>query len=402
MSTAARLPLLAALAVAGALAASLAAGPLPSARGQDPKKPADGDAPKKVSLDSILKGSITSFDGTVAEVRYDFSDPAQMEDFPDFRPFNLTPTLKKEWIDKSIHLTGTGGIAWKPVFRKKVEMDFTVRLKVPRDFGAFLAEDRASDERTLYSIYDLFFQRKDKPGNSKTHMICRLTAHAPDAHGDYAFRYVTRSASPHVDVMKPVKVRIAREGNDEFFEIDGSKLNGSDANWPLLQGMRPGFYVIDSDATVTDVTIRGDIDPKWAEAAGVDLSLTVKPKVPGRTPEREPNEADLAAKQRIDAVRKGAEGPGALIPLLGNPLILESVREDAAKAMEDAGDARVVGRLVPTLESQDLETRKLGALIVTKLAGRNFGFIADGPEDGRRKAVQSLLEFIKKNPGKFN
>lgn len=398
MSTATRLPLIASC----ALATALAAGPVSAARGQDARKPAGGDAPKRVSLDSILKGNIVSFDGTVAEVHYDFSDPAQFDDFPEFRPFNLQLALKKECIEKGIHLTGTGGVAWKPVFRKRVEMDFTVKLKVPRDFGAFLAEDRTSEERTLYSIYDLFFQRKDKPGNSKTHMICRLTSHAPDAHGDYAFRYVVRSASPKVEVMKPIKVRIGREGNDQFFEIDGSKLNGSDAQWPLLQGMRPGFYVIDSEATVGDIVIRGDIDPKWAEGAGVDLSLTVKPKVPGKTPEREPNEADLAAKQRIDAVRKGADGPASLVPLLGNTAILESIREDAARTMEEAGDARVVGRLVPALESQDLDTRKLGSQVLAKLAGKNFGFVPDGPEDGRRKAVQSLLDFIKKNPGKYN
>ncbi len=104
----------------------------------------------------------------------------------------------------------------------------------------------------------------------------------------------------------------------------------------------------------------------------------------------------------MDAVRKGAEGPGALIQVFSNTAIVDSVREDAAKAMEESGDARVVGHLVPALESQDLLTRKLAAQVMKKLAGRDFGFVPDGPEEGRRKAVVSLLEFLRKNPGKYN
>src|SRR5690349_8621047 len=152
--------------------------------------------------------------------------------------------------------------------------------------------------------------------------------------------------SPSVGTQKTIKIRLGRDGTDEFYEIDGSKMNGGDAQWPNMRGLRPGFYVIDSEAFVSSITVKGELDPKWAEAAGVDLSLPVKAKAPSKGGEREPSEADLAARQRIDAVRTGAAGPATLVPILANGALLDSVRDEAAKAMEDAGDPKVVPRLV--------------------------------------------------------
>jgi hypothetical protein len=398
MRTARRLPLFTA-----ALAAALLPAAPPRALGQEGPKPAGPSTPqvKKPSIDTVLKGNVVSFDGTVIEVHYDFSDPAQLEDFPDFRPFHIEGPWKKEWFDKTLHVTGTGGVVWKVILRKRVEVDFEVRLKVPRDFGAYIAEDRVSDERAVFSIYDQFFQNKDHRGQAKTHMICRATVHAPDAHGDYAFRYVVRSPNPPVGTQKPVKVRLGREGSDEWFEIEGSKMNGSENQWPALKGFRPGFYLIDSESFISDVVIRGEVDPVWAEKAGVDLAVPIKPKGPGKAPEREATAADLAARQRIEAVRTGAEVAGALVPVLSNGALLDSVREEAAKVLEDAGDVKVVTRLVSAMESDDPTARRLAGRVVSKLTGKTFGFSADAPEAERRKSIRSLLDFIEKNPAKF-
>jgi hypothetical protein len=397
MSHGHRLPLRTAALAVGLLALAAAA------PGQDPPKGSGPSTPQKqkTPVDKLLKGSVTSFDGITVEVHYDFTDPAQLEDFADYRPFHIAGDWKKEWFDKALHMVGTGGIVWKPILKRRMEMEFELRLKVPRDFGAFIAEDRVSDEWAMFSVYDQFFQNKDHRGQPKTHMICRATSHAPDAGGDYAFRYVVRSPNPPVGTQKVIKLRLGREASDEWFEIDGNRMSGSENQWPALKGFRPGFYLIDSEATVDEVTIRGEVDPNWAATAGLDLSLTVKPRTPGKTPEREPTAADLAARQRIDAVRTGAETAGALVPLLGNKDLLESVREDAAKVVEESGDLHVVPRLVATLESEDAVARRLGGRVVAKLTGRSFGYSPDGPEPERRKAIRSLLDYIEKNPAKF-
>jgi hypothetical protein len=397
MSTTSRLPLRTA-ALAAALALLAAAAPA-----QDPPKGSGPSTPatRKPAVDKVLKGQVVSFDGVVIEAHYDFTDPVQLEDFNDFRPFHIEGAWKREWLDKALHMLGTGGIIWKPILRRRMEMEFDVRLKVPRDFGAYIAEDRISEERAMFSIYDQWFQNKDRRGQPKTHMICRATAHAPDSGGDYAFRYVVRSPNPPVGTSKAIKVRLGRENSDEWFEIDGSKINGSDGQWPAMKGLRPGFYLIDSEATIDNVTIRGEIDPAWGETAGVDLSLVVKPRTPGKGPEREAGPADLAARQRIDAVRTGAETPGALVPVIGNKDLLDSVREEAAKVVEEAGDPKVVPRLVPSLESEDPVARRLAGKIVQKLTGKSFGYNADAAEPERRKAIRALLDHIEKNASKF-
>jgi hypothetical protein len=377
-----------------ALAALLLLPAAPRAAGAQEEK-------RKVPLATLLKGTVVSFDGSVAEVRYDLDDPAQLQDFVSYRPFVMHDTMKFEWYDDSLHMTGTGGVAWKPVLRRRIEIEYEARMKVPRDFGVFLAEDRVTDHLAVFSIYDQFFQNKDNPGSKKSHMICRMLPDAPDSGGDRAFRYVARSSTPDLGTKKPFKVRLSRQGAEEWMEIETNRLNGRDTWGPDLRGIRPGFYLIDSEANVLSVTFKGELDPGWLESAGVDTTVVVTARSGGRKAERDPTEADIAARQRVEAVRAGSADPAEMIALLGDAALLESVRTEAAKAMEERNEARVVPRLVPAMESEDELARRLAGQVVAKITGRSFGYRSDAPEDARRKAVQSLLEYIKRNPAKF-
>lgn len=377
-----------------AVAAAAAAGPAPAAPAQDtvPWKP----------LDEVLKGAITAFDGREVEVQYDLVDAIQLEDFTIFKPFEGQGKFVREWHDRSIHLSGLGGIVWKPGLRRKAGMEFDAKMGIPRDFGAYFAEARDTEHFLMYSVYDLFFQKKDNPGNGKSHMICRFLPEASDSGGELAFRYVARTLSPAIEARKSFHVKLGIEGNEAQMEIQGDKLQGKDGWGPLLRGLRPGFYVLDSEAWVSSLVFRGEVDPEWAKEAHVDLKKPVAIKKPGaKQGERPPNEVDLAAKAKVEKVRAGDEAPVALLRIIEDAAILESVREDAAKAVEETGGMKIVPRLVPLLESADLLARKLGGRLVTRLAGRSFGFSADGPEAERRKAVRSLMDYIEKNPAKF-
>jgi hypothetical protein len=203
-----------------------------------------------------------------------------------------------------------------------------------------------------------------------------------------------------VETARPFRFRFGSEGEDDWMEIAGSEIKGTDKWGPPLRGLRLGLYVIENDAWVGNLVVRGELDPKWAEQAGVDLSLPVKPRdaKPGT---RTPTDADIAAQQKVQAVRNGADGPASLVPMLGNTALLDEVREEAAKVLEESGEVKLVPRLVTALESQDLLTRKLAGRVVAKLAGRSFGFAADAPEESRRRSVRSLLDWIERNPGKF-
>jgi len=375
-----------------------AAALLPSARAEDP--------PKAKSLSDFLKGEITAFDGEKVEVHYDLADASQLEDFKDFKPIQAGGDFAREWYDRSIHLKGTGGICWRVGLRRRAGIEFEARMGIARDFGAYLSEKRGTEHFTLFSIYDQFFQNKDHPGSPKSHMICRFLPEAADSGGELAFRYVSRTTSPDLEVRQGFKVRLGVESNEEWMEIetprDTGKLQGRDSWGPPLRGLRPGFYVLNSEGWISDVVLKGEVDPEWALEAGIDLKIPVKIQKPGgRTAERTPTEADVAAREKVGRVRAGEEPPAGILRLIEDASLLESVREEAAKAVEETADVKLVPRLVPLLESPDLLCRRLGVRVLSKLAGKSFGFAADGPEDARRKAVRSLMEWIDKNPAKF-
>lgn len=392
--------------IPGALLAALAAAapaprPALGLEGGEPAKPADEGEKvlERKPIDEVLKGKVTSFDGSNIEVHYDFDGESEIEDFPLLKTFNLPGPLQKSWWDHSIHLKGTGSVAWKVVLKRAVEMEFQARYQKALDVGGFVAEERVSDEFTMFSIFDQFFQNKDRRGSPKQHMIARFTMHAADAGGDHAFRYVIRKGTPPVLAGKPVKVKFGRQGLDEWMEIDGDRMNGGEPQWPPLRGFRPGLYILENEAWITSVVLRGDVDPDWAKANGVDLSLSVKALKPKAA--KDLTDADRAAQEKTAKVRAGESSAASLLPLLQDANLHETVRDDAGKALEETADPKWVPRLVPLLESPDAVCRKFSGRAVGVLAGRTFGFNPDANEESRRKAVRSLLDYIEKNPGKF-
>lgn len=386
-----RPPVLAALALLPAL---LLPGPSPAAAaGQE------GGSAVRVAVDEVLKGAVQAFDGRHIEVHYDFKEEAQLEDFPLFKPFRLDGPFERKWWDRSLHLKGTGGVVWKVVLRKVVEMEFEIRIQKAQDAGAFVGEERVSEEYTLYSIFDQFFQNKDTRGSPKQHMICRFLRSAPDSGGDMAFRYLNRGVKPAITPGKTIRMRIGRQGADCWMEIDGDRMTGNESQWPALRGFRPGFYILENEAWIATVTLRGEVDPEWARAANVDLNMPVKSLKAKAV--REPTDADRRALASIEAARGGLAPVSGMLALVENAALLDSVRTEAGKVLEDSGEAKLIPRLVPLLESPDLLCRTVADRAVQKLTGKSFGFQPDGTEERRRKAVRSLLDWIEKNPGRI-
>ncbi len=383
-------------AAAAALALLLVSAPAGAGEGESTAPP------PRIAIDKFLRGTVVSLDRDgVVDVRYDLKDEDQLKDFLFYRPFRVQGAWEQDLRDRKLRLKGTGGLVWKPVLKKTLEMGFHMRLGVARDAGAFIAEDRESEHYTMFSIYDQFFQNKDSPGSAKVHMICRFLPASQEFGGDLVFRYVARGARPAIPIGKPFAVAIRREGIDDEMRIDDEKLAGNEANWDPLRGLRPGFYVLDSDATYWDLRIKGRIDPEWAAAAGVDLTLPITPVGPEVPEVREAGAGDAAARARIAAFLEGTGSYRDLVRAVDDRALLEAVRREAAEALRRTATARIVPECVPLLESDDLLSRTLGDEIITALAGRSFGFKADAPEDKRRKAVKSLMEFIERYPQKF-
>jgi len=368
-----------------------------------PAQPAPPAKPAKQALDKVLHGRVLSYDDGVLEMRYDFKDPAEWQDFAPLKPFRLVGKFEHDTTEAGIHLNGTGGIGWKGLLKGKAELEFTFRIRAPRDLGAFLTEKREGDDYTMYSVFDQFFQDKDHPGSAKTHMICRFLPGDKSSGGDLIFRYVDRKPRPELQQGQVLKMRLGKDGTDDWMEIDGNRLAGSEGAWRLLRGLRPGFYVIENECWVTGLVIKGPVDSYWAEGAGIDLSLPVsaRPGTPTGTPGGEPSAKDIDAREKIQAFRNGGGSPLSLLKVIEDAGVADPLRADAAAALKEAGKASVVPAAVNLLESQDAKTRTLAYQVVAALTGRDFGYRPDDPEDRRRKAVKGILEYIQKNPAKF-
>ena len=395
---------LACLALATAIFVSLSPSAAPARAGEGesppavPPKPAPG-----IAIDKWLKGEVVAYDkssGTV-EVRYDLNDPAQFEDFAPYRPFRVQGTFEKEFRGGGLRLKGIGGFVWKPILKRSFRMEYDLTLHVPRDAGSFVAENRDSEHYTMFSVYDQFFQNKDSPGSAKQHMICRFLPSSKEFGGDLVFRYVIRGVRPPVTTGKPTRVRLGKDGIDDWMEIDGARMAGGESQWPDLRGLRPGIYVLNSDATFASLVLRGDLDPGWATDAGVDLSLPVAPRKKEVEKSVEPTAEDFAARDRIKAFQEGRDTAAAMLRIVEDPKLVDAVRAEAEVALKATGDITLVPKAVPLLESTDLVARTLADDLVSALTGREFGFHPDDPEERRHKAVSALVAYIQKNPKKF-
>ncbi|MHC4821822.1 MAG: hypothetical protein ACYTDX_08910, partial [Planctomycetota bacterium] len=95
---------------------ALASDPLLAAADDDRE---GGRSVALLPLDEVLEGKVTSLDKRgVATIEYDFADEAQLRDFEDYRPFRVRGDWERKRRGAGVHLKGTGGIVWKPVFHK--------------------------------------------------------------------------------------------------------------------------------------------------------------------------------------------------------------------------------------------------------------------------------------------
>jgi hypothetical protein len=93
--------------------------------------------------------------------------------------------------------------------------------------------------------------------------------------------------------------------------------------------------------------------------------------------------------------------PAEMAALLRDAGVPESLRTEAAQKAVDAGEKKLVPYLVDGLYADDEAARRLSGDVLSKLAGKSFGYRADAPEDQRKKAIQSINEYLKKHTAEF-
>lgn len=360
--------------------------------------------PAKVPVEQFFKGRIQKLDGREIEIAYDFENAAQLDDFELSIPFRAVRTLTRAIEGGRLRITGTGSLRHKAVFDKTCGATVTLTPAKNHDFGLAVTEERESEVFTLYCLYDHYFSLGDGK-DTRQNMVIKFIPRDPKANkeGQQDWRYCgTHGEKPEIERGRAYKVEIARADNKSRMVIDDWSTEAKEASRDLMSQM-VALYGYEGDFRADDLVVRGSLDPGFVERNKIDLT-TWKPAdasaagakpVAGVAPE-------VAARVRAQIAGWPAETKAhEMAALLRNATLPAELRAEAAQKAIDAGVKKLVPYLVDGLSADDEAARKLSNEAITKLAGRSFGFRADAPADQRRKAIQSVNEYLQKHATEF-
>jgi hypothetical protein len=389
----------------------VAASALPAVAGDGAAPPAPGQpAQGLVPVEKFFKGKIVKVDGRAIEIAYDFSDPAQLDDFELSIPFRAIKTVARTIEVGQLRITGTGCVRHKAVFDKTAGASATLTPVKNHDFGFAVTEEHESEVFTLYCLYDKYFGL----GDNKTiaqNMIIKFIPRDPKANKDgrQDWRYCgTHGQKPEIERGAQYKVEIERGDNQSRMVINDWKTGGKEWDRDLFTQM-VSLYGYEADFKVDDLVVRGTLDPGWIERHKVDLS-TWKPSA--AAPPADPNApakpaAGAASTELAARVRAKIDGwpaetkPADMAALLRDAAVPDDLKAEAVQKVVAAGEKRLVPFLVDGLYADDEPSRRFTYDALTKLAGKSFGYRSDAPEEQRKKAIQSVNDYLKKHASEF-
>lgn len=406
----AALALAASLAAAGAVTALTLERAVAAPDGK-PVAPAAGGA-ALTPVEKFFHGKILKLDGAKIEIAYDFSDPVQLKDFEASIPFRAIKTVAFELKNGKLAFSGTGSMRHRAVFDGDSGAQATFSPRRPRDFGFAVSEERESEVFTLYCCYDRYFSAGDNvyiPQN----MIIKFIPRDPKVNKDglQDWRYCgSRGQKPEVVTGKSYKVSMQRTGLESSMAIDDWDSKGQEAGRDLT-AQHVAIYGYDTQVEVDDLIVRGKLDAAFVTKNGVDLTTWKPPVVAPDAKPGDPAGPKAATTAPSDAVtdrtRAAIAGypldtkPQALSALLRDAALPAGLRGEAAEKAKSVGSKRIVPFLVDGLYSEDLDARKLSFDVMKTLVGKSFNYRPDGPEDGRKKAIRDLNEYLQKHPEEF-
>jgi hypothetical protein len=356
----------------------------------------------KVAVEQFFKGRIQKLEGREIELVYDFENATQLDDFEISIPFRAVRTVARAIEGGRLHVTGTGSVRHKAVFDKTVGASVTLTPAKNRDFGLAVTEERESEVFTLYCLYDRYFGLGDNV-HVPQNMVIKFIPRDPKANkeGQQDWRYCgSRGQQPEIERGRPYKVEIARGDNKSKFVIGEWSSEGKEASRDLLTQM-VALYGYEGDFRADDFVVRGSLDAAFVERNKIDLATWKPPAAQG------PKAVAGVAPEVAERVRARIAGWPAetkapeMAALLRDATLPAELRGEAAQRAIEAGVKKLVPYLVDGLYADDETARKLSNEALTKLAGRSFGFRADAPAEQRKKAIQSVNEYLQKHATEF-
>jgi hypothetical protein len=359
--------------------------------------------PAKVPVEQFFKGRIQKLEGREIEIAYDFEAAAQLDDFEISIPFRAVRTVTRAIEGGRLHVTGTGSLRHKAVFDKTVGASVTLVPAKNHDFGLAVTEERESEVFTLYCLFDHYFSLGDGK-DTRQNMIIKFIPRDPKGNkeGQQDWRYCgSHGEKPAIERGQSYKVEIARAENKSRFAIGDWSTEAKEASRDLLTQM-VALYGYEADFRADDLVVRGSLDAGFVERNHIDLT-TWKPTEPSAAAKAVPGVAPEVAERvraRIAGWPAETKAP-EMAALLRDASVPADLRAEAAQKAIASGVKKLVPYLVDGLEADDEPGRRLSNEVITKLAGRSFGFRADAPAEQRKKAIQSVNEYLQKHATEF-
>ncbi len=375
-------------------------------------------APLPVPLDRHLRGEIVEFDGERIKLRWDWSDPAHLEDFDPFIPvrsgltgdFRVVPA--EDTSSAIVKARGTAGIRLRLGMVSDLSVRTDAKLIDPHDLGVVLVKPDVSDESILCLVQDRFFTRFDGAAGNST-MINKMGGIPATAPGVTEFRYIDRKKQPKLAPGDHVELEVLRTVGHTTFTItpDGKKsvkLAGDDTDTAMTR-FTPGLYVAAARADFGPLEIEGKLDPEWFPVHDVlphvasDLlhpgnGFKGKSKTAAQMIERylvqdataaPPEDAKDGKNELVDPA-----DVGRLVGLTDLPLV---IRIRAAESLMERGaaDGDVVRSIARLLYEGDRAARLLAWQVVRPELPWHFRYEVDAKEADRKEASELIGHYLR-------
>ncbi len=386
-----RLPSRTVLCAAVALAALLPPGGI--AAGQDQAGNPNGAPPGAAAAKGVrdlFRGKVVSLKGRRIEVSYDFSDPAQAQDWTASYPF-LKPAASGGFRVEGKALRGDGNSGWRhrAVFDGELKLTATISCPDAQNFGAFVAdEDRTQFD--LFALADTYFSLLDRK-RPLQHMITTFQPSGQGPGGSTEWRYVQAGYEPHVG-GDPLEISVRKRGALNEFRFGTGRLAGADRETKVGPRLAAGLYAMGARVVVAKAAIAGVLDAAWLRQQGAAFEDTVPEDPDPLEPEKEkPREPAPAAgdPKAPDAAPEWA----ALAAKVANASLQREEREKAAEALIEMKERRALRTMIDLFyREEDLVGRDIGNRVFKAISGKETGLRPDLPRDARLKLMPRVWE----------
>jgi hypothetical protein len=340
---------------------------------------AEGPAATTATPQSVFRGKVESFKGRRIELRYDFADAVQGEDWAEVHPFVLPPR-QGGWRIEGGALRGSGSVSYRlrAVFDGDVSLEATMDSEKGKDFGAAVISEEGSTF-TLFSVNDAFFSIRDNSLPNQ-HMVTTFLPSGTGPGGTTYWRYVQRTYEPRV---APGKVRISlrkKGAANEFKFGEGGTLAGNDVEATVGPEYSPAFCILESNAVVTGVKVTGVLSAAWLRSKNIPFE------------ELEPKEPETPAATGPGAAA-GADSDAwkALVRIVTDATKPKEDREKAAKDLVAGKEKRAVRPMIDLMYSDEDEVgREVGLFVLRGISGKDPGYRPSADKDTRLKSMDKV------------